>query len=278
MKTVISASRRTDIPAFYLNWLIQVIKSGGVKVQNPVYKKMSMHVDMRAQSVEWIVLWSRNYAHFLKKHLFFSDYQLFFHFTILSHHRLLEKRNLPMAEAISQMESLIRYYGYDHIIWRYDPIVCWCENKDIFTNYKKNDFDYLCRTFSSMGIRRCYFSFVTMYSKFKRRFEKKYPRLDLLSNREKIFRNVLNEMREISDHYNIRLYSCCNDHLIGLNTYKGSCISGNILNTLNDKNRVTEAKAPTREDCGCTKSIDIGDYLKHPCYFGCMYCYANPVL
>ena len=278
MKAVISASRRTDIPAFYLNWLIRVINSGGVKVQNPVYKKISAYVDMRAQSVEWIVLWSRNYAQFLKNRQFFSDYQLFFHFTILSHHRLLEKSNIPITNTIRQMEDLVNYYRPDHIIWRYDPIVCWRENDEIFTNYKSDDFNNLCRTFSSMGIRRCYFSFVTMYSKFKRRFQKKYPRLDLVSGQEKIFGNILADMREISDHYNIRLFSCCNDKLIGFNTYKGSCISGEILNELSAKNRVTQAKTPTREDCGCTKSIDIGDYLKQPCHFGCIYCYANPVL
>lgn len=278
MKTVISASRRTDIPAFYLNWFMQAIEAGEVHVRNPLYKKTITRVNLKAESVEWIVFWSRNYAQFLRNRSFFSDYQLFFHFTILSHHPLLEKSGLSMATAITQIENLVKYYGPDRIIWRYDPIVFWRENENIFTNYQQEDFRNLCRTFSSMGIRRCYFSYVTGYTKFKQRLRKKYPRFDLISGENILFKPVLREMREISDQYNIHLYSCCNDKLIGFNTQKGGCISGKVLNEISGKKRISEAKTPIRKDCGCTKSVDIGDYLKQPCYFGCIYCYANPVL
>lgn len=278
MKTVISASRRTDIPAFYLDRFIQSIKSGEIQVANPLYKKSFTQVDLRAESVEWIVFWSRNYKQFLKNRTFFSDYQLFFHFTIISHHRLLENGHLSLIHAIRQMEKLVHYYGPDRIIWRYDPIVFWKKNANYFTNYRKDEYSQLCATFSSMGIKRCYISFVTLYNKFRQRFKKKYPGLELVTENHKIFNNVLAEMRSISDRYTVNLYSCCNNKLIGFNTQQGSCISGNVLNSLSPEKRVSEAKAPTRPDCGCTKSIDIGDYIKQPCYYGCIYCYANPVL
>jgi hypothetical protein len=277
MKTVISASRRTDIPAYYLEWFMHKIKQGEVIVQNPVYKKNYQRVDLRPGSVEWIVFWSRSYDKLLKNRSFFVDYQLYFHFTIISHHPLLEKVYTKTNKLIDQMEKLVTNFGSDKIIWRYDPIVCWENKGKIETNYRKSEFEFFCSEFSSMGITNCYFSYVTDYHKFKQRFSHKYPNLRLLPGNENNFLPILREMRKISAKYKITLCSCCNDNLLGLNTVKGHCISGPLLNSMAGRRIVSEAKMPTRKDCGCTRSVDIGDYLKQPCYFGCIYCYANPV-
>ena len=125
MKTVVSASRRTDIPAYYLNWFMDRIREGEVSVQNPLYRRNFTRIDLSPESVEWIVFWSRNYANFLRNRSFFNNYRLFFHFTIISHHPLLEKIKLTQSKAIGQMEELIKYFGSDNLIGRYDPVVCW---------------------------------------------------------------------------------------------------------------------------------------------------------
>ena len=277
MKTVISASRRTDIPAFYLKWLIQRIKEGEVIVRNPYYKSKSIRVDLNPDSVEWIVFWSRNYSEFLKERISFSSYHLFFHFTVVSHHSLLEKNTLARNKAIDQMEHLVKYYGPERIIWRYDPIVIWREQGKIHTNYRREDFKQLCKIFSELGIKRCYFSYVTNYLKFKRRFREKYGGCNLLTVEEDVSQSVLEELKEITAINHMQLYSCCNDAISGDQILKGSCISGHLLNDLRHQKTVSQALTPTREDCGCTRSIDIGDYLKQPCFYGCIYCYANPV-
>jgi hypothetical protein len=277
MKTVISASRRTDIPAYYLEWFMQKIKEGEVIVQNPLYKKNYKRVDLRPESVEWIVFWSRNYDKLLKYRSFFAEYQLYFHFTIISHHPLLEKAYTKTNKSTRQMEELVKHFGSDKIIWRYDPIVCWEKKGKIQTNYRKSEFEFFCGEFSAMGIDKCYFSYVTDYQKFKRRFSYKYPDLRILPGNENNFFPILREMRKISAKYKISLYSCCNDNLLGKNTVKGHCVSGPLLNTMAGGKIVSEAKMPTRQDCGCTRAVDIGDYIKQPCYFGCIYCYANPV-
>jgi hypothetical protein len=277
MKTVISASRRTDIPAYYLNWFMEKIREGEMIVQNPFYKKNYTRVDLRPESVDWIVFWSRNYSKFLRNRSFFQAYRLFFHFTILSHHPLLEKVKVRPEKSIKQMEDLVTHFGSGKIIWRYDPIVCWEDEGRIQSNYNFLEFELFCREFSTMGIKKCYFSYVTDYLKFRRRFIQKYPNLKILPvNQNSIF-HILKEMRKISVEYGISLYSCCNDSLLGSNTSRGQCISGSLLNELAGQKTVSEAKTPTRSDCGCTRSIDIGNYLKQPCYFGCIYCYANPV-
>ena len=277
MKSVISASRRTDIPAYYLHWFMEKIREGAVTIQNPFYKTNYKKVDLTPRSVEWIVFWSRNYSNFLRHSTFFNAYRLFFHFTVVSHHPFLEKVNMSPSKVLGQMEKLVTYFGSDKIIWRYDPIVCWQDRDSIESNYDAIEFKRYCQEFSTMGIDKCYFSYVTDYSKFRKRFNSKFPDKKIVPAGHNKIHKIVGEMRRISAEYDITLYSCCNDLLIGTNTEKGSCISGSLLNNLTGRKIVSEAKAPTRNDCGCTRSIDIGDYHKQPCYFGCIYCYANPV-
>ena len=277
MKSVISASRRTDIPAFYLNWFIDTIKAGQVEVINPFYRQKKRTVKLDPDHVQWIVFWSRNYAHLIRQKDFFKDYNLFFHFTILPK-SVLEQSALPIEKAINQIQILSETYGPDRIIWRYDPIVHWIENKTIVSNHDPKNFESLCLTFHSFGISQCYFSFVHSYQKYERRFAKEYPDWQICNLKTGDQLTILNEMVEISAKYKITLYSCCNDTFLNNSAIKkGHCIDGQLLNQLYTNDKVSIAKTPSRQDCGCTRSIDIGDYIKHPCRYGCIYCYANPV-
>ncbi len=276
MKTVISASRRTDIPAFYLDWFMDAIKNKNIQIKNPLYKKNYTNVDLSPSSVEWIVFWSRNYDKFLKNISFFKDYNLYFHFTILSHQPKLEKNSTPISLALLQMEKLVSNFGTDRIIWRYDPIVLWRESGTVHTNFDENEFNFLCEKMQSFGISKCYFSFATNYAKFKNRFKSKYPNFKIEDNQSTL-NNVLKSMTAIVADHQIQLFICCNDASINETIQKGSCISGNLLNSISGSKKVSKAKAPSRENCGCSKSIDIGNYIHQPCYFGCIYCYANPV-
>ncbi len=277
MKHIISASRRTDIPAYYLKWFIERLREGYVEVTNPFYRKQIKQVSLLPDDVEWIVFWSRNYGPFLKQRIQFEAYKLFFHFTILPRSKL-EKRGLPINRLIDQLNQLAELYGPKHIIWRYDPLVYWQDAEGRHTNYKASDFDSLCRAVAQTGVKRCYFSFAYPYGKlngrFKRRFESGKLTLKSLTEQQAITR----ELETIATNYNIILYSCCNDALLSVSgIQKGHCIDGKLLNTLGRAEKVSTAKSPTRKDCGCTRSIDIGDYLKQPCPTSCIYCYANPI-
>jgi hypothetical protein len=256
---------------------MDAIRAAEIIVSNPFYNKNSYRVDLRPESVEWIVFWSRNYENFLQHQDFFAEYNLFFHFTILSHHPYLEKYNIKLQKAIRQVEELVSIYGPERLIWRYDPIVVWREGNKLETNFNINDFTLLCEEFGASGISRCYFSFVAPYKKFITRFRDNYPKLKITNYPTELHRNILISMKEISQLHKIALFSCCNDGLVNGDFLRGSCISGKLLNHISGEKRVSEAKAPTRKDCGCTRAIDIGNYAQQPCHFGCIYCYANPV-
>jgi hypothetical protein len=279
LKTVISASRRTDIPAYYLNWFMAGIKAGRIEVKNPFYRHKSIIVNLNPTNVGWIVFWSRNYARFIEAQPFFEEYRLFFHFTIVSHHPLLEKTSVSVSDALSQMEKMVVSYGADLIIWRYDPIVIWADKNELHTNFNETEFEFLTKSISALGITKCYFSFCTPYRKYQNRIQKKYPDWILQNSEIDLKKNsILQSIRIISENSTIQLFSCCNDTLIGDGIKKGACISGHLLNSLSGKKIVSEAKSPSRPDCGCTRAIDIGDYQTQPCYTGCIYCYANPVM
>ncbi len=277
MKLILSASRRTDIPAFYLDWFKNAVHKGRLEISNPFYPERKRTVELTPESVSWIVFWSRSYSKFLRSKDFFSAYNLFFHFTILPKTEL-EKAAIPAKTALIQMESLVNHYSPERIIWRYDPLVFWQEAGKSFSNHDLKQFELLCREIGAMGVKRCYTSFVFPYKKVSARFARKFSSAKIydpdFSEQEKI----LNEMANTAKFYGLTIYSCCNDALLKIKGIeKGRCIDGSLLNSLSAETVVSRAKAPTRKDCGCTKSIDIGDYRRQPCSFGCIYCYANPL-
>lgn len=274
MKAVISASRRTDIPAFYLRWFMDHIQTGYIDVPNPFNRMQVKRVSLSPTQVAWIVFWSRNYKVFLKNYQFFDSYRLFFHFTINPVNEILEPGMVLPSLAFHQMECLVRIYGPESVVWRYDPMVSYRRNGKIQTNHDIQTFRHFVRTVSSMGIQRCYISVINLYPRVLER-SKEITDFEFIDTTldEKI--NLLQEMVDVASLYGIRIFSCSNDALLRVQGLrKGHCIDGTLLNRLGHE-RVTERPHPTRKECGCTHSIDIGDYVNTPCKYGCLYCYAR---
>jgi hypothetical protein len=213
----------------------------------------------------------------LKNRAFFDPYELFFHFTILSHSRLFEPARIPLDQALDQAEQLASAFGPERIIWRYDPVIVWEKAGQTASNYQRTDFERICRVLSGTGIKNCYFSFMTLYRKAVGRIRNADPEIRLAGIGSERKPEILHEMREIAGEHEIDLFSCSDDWLACRGVTRGSCISGERLNQLTDRCRVSTAKAPGRKACCCTRSIDIGNYSEQPCFYGCLYCYANPV-
>jgi hypothetical protein len=76
-------------------------------------------------------------------------------------------------------------------------------------------------------------------------------------------------MRDIAAAYGIKMHACCEDAVTGGAIEKAHCVDAERFGE-----DVCGAKpAPTREQCGCVQSVDIGAY--DTCRFGCVYCYAT---
>jgi hypothetical protein len=57
---IISASRRTDIPAFYSAWLLRRVRDGYCLVANPINPRQVTRVSLHPADVDIIVFWTRN--------------------------------------------------------------------------------------------------------------------------------------------------------------------------------------------------------------------------
>jgi len=170
-KTVISASRRTDIPAFYMEWFMRQIVKGTFEVVNP-YNRHISRVKAAAADVDTIVFWSKNFGPFLKgrygEKLIDLGYHLFFNFTINSEERLLEPDVPTLTERLDQIYTLCKRFGAERVQWRFDP-VCFYIEKNGNEKNNMNDFDFIASKVSNSGINRCITSFVDLYPKVIKR-------------------------------------------------------------------------------------------------------------
>jgi hypothetical protein len=69
------------------------------------------------------------------------------------------------------------------------------------------------------------------------------------------------------------LYACCEDQLVGDGIEKGRCVDIDTVCRLRPDVTEELKRRPTREQCGCIESVDIGAY--DTCPLGCSYCYAT---
>ncbi len=123
-KNIISISRRTDIPAFYSDWLMHRLRRGRAGYLNPFGGKKCA-VSLLPEDVLFIVFWSKNYQPLLQ-HLDELDrmgYKFYFHFSITGQPKQLEVNTIPWEKAVEQAQQLSQRYSSQHVLWRFDPIV-----------------------------------------------------------------------------------------------------------------------------------------------------------
>lgn len=275
---VLSASRKTDVPAFFLPQLKAVLSQGYFYSVNE-YSKERKFIEIPKEKVHSISLWSKNYEKFLANPGILDNYNLYFQFTITGYTAFIE-RNVPdYSKAVKQMEMLANKYGADKINWRFDPIGFFPKEAKAKGVQKLSDerletFTVLCELISKTGVERCTISFMdTKYYKVQSRLDNLGVEFYEPNDNEKY--DLLNKMVGIANANNIQIYSCASPLIENVSGIKKSaCIDGKVLQKLFGGNIETKKDAGQRPDCGCTKSIDIANYDMR-CGNNCVYCYAN---
>jgi len=271
MKRIISVSRRTDIPAFYGDWFMGRLKEGFAGVVHPFGGQKHI-VSLKPKDITCFVFWSKNFAPFLAnlKIIDKLGYKFYFNYTVTGLPAVFET-NVEKQIALETLKQLSQIYSPKHINWRFDPIILSniCDRK-----FWLKAFEDLASQFAGL-VERYYFSFVTEYEKVKRNLaelEKTHgAKIVDASIESKV--ELANEMASIAERYGIKVFSCCGDYLVGEKIKKAHCIDGGIIERLFFPEGLAYTEKPTRKDCGCTESIDIGAY--DTCPHGCIYCYAN---
>lgn len=278
MLEIISCSRRTDIPAFYYDWIQECLKNKVATVKNP-YNQSDYRVDLSPEKVHSICLWSKNFARVIENSGYLSCYPLYFQFTVTGYSKVLERNVVETTEAVRQMEQLAKVYSPQQVNWRFDPIMICAEGElksmqDYADDARLRMFKALCRDLSSFGINRCTISFLYLYRKVVQRLSRAKINYILPSDQQQ--QEMVCRMVEIADKYGITLYSCCSPVVERVPGMKQShCIDGPYLEQLFGKKASRAKDTGQREGCGCTRSRDIGSYDIQACRHGCLYCYGT---
>ena len=156
---IISASRRTDIPAYYSEWFFNRLKAGYVLVRNPMNIHKISKVSLSPKVVDGIVFWTKNPTPMLKRIPELEQYSYYFQFTLNPYGRDVEL-NVPSKGRviIPAFRKLSKLIGRERVIWRYDPIII----------NKKYTIEYHCKYFRILASKlseyteRCTISFVDL--------------------------------------------------------------------------------------------------------------------
>lgn len=119
---IISASRSTDIPAFYADWFFDRLQKGYSAWTNP-FNGVKSYISY--EQTRFIVFWSKNpepllpYLDFLKK----SNIKCYIQYTLNDYEQEKLEKVPPLAQRIETFKLLVKKLGKGAVIWRFDPMI-----------------------------------------------------------------------------------------------------------------------------------------------------------
>jgi len=263
---IVSCSRRTDISAFYTDWFFNRIRDGYVMVRNPMNAKQIRRVSLLPEDVDGFVFWTRNPAPMLKRLDRLRDYGYYFQFTLTPYGRDLEPNLPPLDERIEAFCGLAERIGHQRVIWRYDPVLL---SKDITVNYHRDRFEGIAKRLSG-HTRKCIISFIDMYRHIANRMAGLSVRAPDVSEMCLLAKGI----REVAGECKMKVETCAEEiDLADLGIDRGSCVDARLISEITGKSLSVEKDRYQRKFCGCTASVDIGQY--DTCRYFCKYCYAS---
>jgi len=267
MNMIISASRRTDIPARYADWFFNRIKEGFALARNPMNPRRISRVRLRPEDVSGIVFWTKDPRPVLDRLDLLRDYAFYFQFTLTPYAADIEA-GLPskggvLLPAFLRLSDAI---GAERVIWRYDPILI----NDTYTAvYHRTYFEKLARRLRG-HTQTCTISFMDLYRCNAAAARKLGVRE--LPDGEKL--RLAGELREIAEGCGISVNACCETlDLSGAGVGRARCVDAHLLARIAGHEIKAERDPNQRGGCACHRSVDIGQY--DTCPNGCAYCYAT---
>ena len=308
---IISASRSTDIPAFYAQWFINRLKAGYCVWYNPFNQKPTF---VSFAKCKVVVFWTKNPKPIipLLHELDERGIHYYFQFTLNEYEKQGFEPNVPSIEQrVETFRQLSGLIGKEHVIWRFDPLVVTPQISVRDMLKKVWNVGNLLKGLTNKLV----FSFIDIngYRKVQNNLVKETNHFSKETIEESEF--TQQQMNEIADGlstcrdkwqeegWDIQLATCAEQ--IDLDSYgieHNRCIDGELMKRLwsNDKELLyylNYGELPERDSlfginfsrpplspeklkdkgqrkiCGCMVSKDIGMY--NTCRHFCVYCYAN---
>lgn len=272
---IISASRRTDIPAFYAVWLIKRIRQGECQVVNPYRRDQIKRVSLLPGDVDVIVFWTR-YALPLLPFLDELDqlgFRYYFQYTLTDYPRALELKAPSLAAALGSFQALAKKIGKERVVWRYDPIYL---SQATSIDFHRRNFQILARALKGYS-QRCVISLFDDYAKSRSRLSRSPKLTPLAESSAELSMAVdtlMPDLVEIAQDNRLEMVSCAEKvDLLPYGITPGKCADDNLIRQVFGLSLEYKKDPGQRLACRCLPSQDIGRY--DTCPFGCQYCYAN---
>jgi hypothetical protein len=267
---IVSASYRTDIPAFYGRWFLHRLAEREAWVRNP-YGGRPYRVSLAPEDVDGFVFWTRNLAPFAEglAAVEARGNAYVVQYTITGMPAALEVGVPPAGHGVEQIARLASRRGRPAAVWRYDPI--------LFTSLTPPDWHR--RNFATLASRIAPYvdevtvSFATIYRKTARNLIKAAADHDFSWREPEADeqRQFVRELAELAAEQGLKLTLCSQPHLEGPGVAGAACIDLQRLSRVADQ-EIHGRRKGNRPGCLCAESRDIGAY--DTCAHGCVYCYA----
>ncbi len=267
---IISASYRTDIPAFYGDWFLRRVAEGRCRTVNPYNGKPS-DIPLTRDRVDGIVFWTRNAAPFLAglEQLAAAGYPFVVHTTLTGYPRALERSVASVEASLETMRRIARRYGPRALVWRYDPVMATSLTPPA---WHRETFASLARQLAGCT-DEVVLSYVQVYAKTRVNSDRAAGRFGFTWQdppaEEK--RALLGDLAEIARDAGLTASLCAQPELMGPGLTEARCIDAARLSDIAGRPIAAETKG-NRPGCRCARAHDVGAY--DTCPHGCVYCYA----
>ena len=263
---IIQTGMRTDIPAFYPEWLINRIKEGYVLVRNPYNPVQVTRYSLSTDVVDLIAFCTKNPERMLPYMDYLKPYGQYWFVTITPYEKDIEP-NVPdkntVMESFRKLSDIVRV---ESIGWRYDPILV---DSNYTVEWHISQFEQMAK-FLAGYTKTCVISFIDIYKKVERNF----PEAREVSHQDKL--KIGKAFIEIAGAYGMIIKPCAEGN--ELEAYGADC-SGCMTVKTYETALHTHLNVPKRSknqrngECACLLGVDIGAY--DTCGHLCRYCYAN---
>jgi hypothetical protein len=267
---IVSASYRTDIPAFYGRWFMNRLEAGCCQVKNP-YSNEPQEVSLKKEAVDGFVFWTRNLGPFLRylPEIEERGFPFVVTYTINRYPKQIDAYT-PEAEcAIDHLKRIAERYGPRVATWRYDTI--------LYSSLTPREFHLENFSFLAERLSGCadevIISFAQIYQKTDRNLsmaakEHGFKWWDPPAEEKK---SLASELVNMARSNRLRLSVCAQRELLVPGAEDARCIDADRLSEVAG-HPIDAGSKGHRKTCGCCQSRDIGAY--NTCPHGCVYCYA----
>ena len=218
---IINTGMRTDIPAFYSEWLMNRIREGFVYVRNPYYRLQVSKYSLSPDVVDCLAFCTKN-PHPMLKYLdeLKEKYNMFWFVTITPYGKDLEP-NVPLFEKVIQdFMTLSNKIGKNAVALRYDPILM---NEEYSVEKHIEMFELFAKTLKGYT-EDVTISFLDLYEKVKRNA----PDIRPPTNEEQ--KQIAKEFVRIGKENNMVIHGCCeNPNLKEVGIDITGCMSQEIV-------------------------------------------------